>query len=261
MEQFEEAVETQTLEKFLKQDMDLADASQTIGEAELDRLMREMTEEDLDQLVGHLSVQEDSVEVDDEPFTISGGASKATTTSEAKESDIAEKPDATEDLKLGKSETAANSNTAEEPEVPETTKISAKAADTSADATSPTGKGGILAGIATAASSAVEAVSEAAHKMVETVGEDVKDLTTEPVSTSVARQEAEAAAKEGKPLPEADIKKDETLDDVIDKTLAKESVQDEEEKDEKHEKDLAAQVAQEKKEADEHKQEKILKEE
>ncbi|GMK54158.1 hypothetical protein CspeluHIS016_0107440 [Cutaneotrichosporon spelunceum] len=66
MDDFEEAVETGQLEKFLKQDMVLADVSQTIGEAELDRLMREMTDADLDQLVCDLSV-------DDEPHESSGG--------------------------------------------------------------------------------------------------------------------------------------------------------------------------------------------
>lgn len=58
MDDFEDAVEMGELEKFLKQDMELADVSQTIGEAELDRLMREMTDADLDQLVSDLSVEE-----------------------------------------------------------------------------------------------------------------------------------------------------------------------------------------------------------
>ncbi|CAK9784061.1 hypothetical protein CC85DRAFT_325055 [Cutaneotrichosporon oleaginosum] len=58
MDDFEDAVEMGHLEKFLKQDMELADVSQTIGEAELDRLMREMTDADLDQLVGDLKVDE-----------------------------------------------------------------------------------------------------------------------------------------------------------------------------------------------------------
>ncbi|BEJ12443.1 hypothetical protein CspHIS471_0209030 [Cutaneotrichosporon sp. HIS471] len=66
MDDFEDAVETGQLEKFLKQDMVLADVSQTIGEAELDRLMREMTDADLDQLVGDLSV-------DDQPHESTGG--------------------------------------------------------------------------------------------------------------------------------------------------------------------------------------------
>lgn len=59
MDDFEEAVETGTLETFLKQDMHLDDPNQSIGDAEIDRLMREMTDQDLDQLAGHLSISEE----------------------------------------------------------------------------------------------------------------------------------------------------------------------------------------------------------
>lgn len=58
MDDFEEAVEMGFLEKFLRQDHDMAETSQTIGEDELDKLMREMTDADLDTLVDHLSVDD-----------------------------------------------------------------------------------------------------------------------------------------------------------------------------------------------------------
>nr|XP_018263605.1 uncharacterized protein I303_03475 [Kwoniella dejecticola CBS 10117]OBR85763.1 hypothetical protein I303_03475 [Kwoniella dejecticola CBS 10117] len=78
MEDFEDAVETQTLESFLKQDIDLShppaashagDAGTSAGqksiqEVELEKLMREMTSEDLDKLIGELDVNEkDKVEI------------------------------------------------------------------------------------------------------------------------------------------------------------------------------------------------------
>ena len=57
MEDFEEAVETGTLPTFLKQDIDLdngVDPSRSIQEVELEKLMREMTDTDLDKLAGEL---------------------------------------------------------------------------------------------------------------------------------------------------------------------------------------------------------------
>ncbi|RSH93910.1 hypothetical protein EHS25_006562 [Saitozyma podzolica] len=71
MEDFEEAVETATLPSFLKQDLDLdlisgagpdgAGAGNTsVGEAELERLMREMTAEDLDVLAAEVGVGKDA---------------------------------------------------------------------------------------------------------------------------------------------------------------------------------------------------------
>ncbi|WRT67358.1 uncharacterized protein IL334_004329 [Kwoniella shivajii] len=81
MEEFEDAVETQTLESFLKQDIDLSRSTNTnqagqagekgenldsslpsqksIQEVELEKLMREMTDDDLDKLMGELGVEED----------------------------------------------------------------------------------------------------------------------------------------------------------------------------------------------------------
>lgn len=60
MDDFEEAVETQTLPQFLKQDADttsLSNTAPTVGEAELERLMREMSDSDLDALAGALGVE------------------------------------------------------------------------------------------------------------------------------------------------------------------------------------------------------------
>ena len=55
MEDFEQAVESGTLPTFLKQDQT---ASSTTGEGELEKLMREMTNSDLDKLVGELGVED-----------------------------------------------------------------------------------------------------------------------------------------------------------------------------------------------------------
>lgn len=62
MEDFEDAVETGTLETFLKQDVDIdldpaSNKSGTIGEAELEKLMREMTDGDLDKLAEQIGVE------------------------------------------------------------------------------------------------------------------------------------------------------------------------------------------------------------
>ncbi|KAK4684879.1 hypothetical protein P7C73_g5285, partial [Tremellales sp. Uapishka_1] len=60
MDDFEYAVESATLPEFLKQDVDLAsgtlDPDQSLGEAELEKLMREMTDGDLVKLVEELHV-------------------------------------------------------------------------------------------------------------------------------------------------------------------------------------------------------------
>lgn len=58
MDDFEEAVETQSLPQFLKQDATASttNTAPTVGEAELERLMREMSESDLDALAGELGV-------------------------------------------------------------------------------------------------------------------------------------------------------------------------------------------------------------
>ncbi|WWC89791.1 uncharacterized protein L201_004717 [Kwoniella dendrophila CBS 6074] len=76
MDDFEDAVETQTLETFLKQDIDLSGKTpsgttntaqggqggqggqKTIQEIELENLMNEMTNEDLDKLMNDLNVDE-----------------------------------------------------------------------------------------------------------------------------------------------------------------------------------------------------------
>lgn len=61
MDDFEEAVETQSLPQFLRQDADAtsSNTAPTVGEAELERLMREMSDTDLDALAGELGVGDD----------------------------------------------------------------------------------------------------------------------------------------------------------------------------------------------------------
>lgn len=73
MEDFEQAVESQSLESFLKQDLNIpgetstsADPSapstskqKSIQEMELEKLMKEMTNEDLDKLMNDLGVSDD----------------------------------------------------------------------------------------------------------------------------------------------------------------------------------------------------------
>lgn len=81
MDDFEYAVESQTLPQFLKQDQDThvdpstsadqsgtaagcgGSGSTTVGQGELERLMREMSEADLDKLAGELGVGLDSGDV------------------------------------------------------------------------------------------------------------------------------------------------------------------------------------------------------
>lgn len=82
MDDFEDAVETQTLPAFLKQDLDLSAPSAdgaagsgaggggaaggrnvSVGEAELEKLMREMTDEDLDRLAREIGVEADAGKV------------------------------------------------------------------------------------------------------------------------------------------------------------------------------------------------------
>nr|XP_019013759.1 uncharacterized protein I206_01831 [Kwoniella pini CBS 10737]OCF52540.1 hypothetical protein I206_01831 [Kwoniella pini CBS 10737] len=93
MEEFEDAVETQTLETFLKQDIDLSNYNtntntnsslsinnkddnkdgndngkkqKSIQEVELENLMREMTNEDLDKLINDLNVNSENSEKEKE---------------------------------------------------------------------------------------------------------------------------------------------------------------------------------------------------
>ena len=54
MDEFEDANETGTLPEFLRQDTDLA-GNTSIGEAELEKLMREMTADDLDALAATIA--------------------------------------------------------------------------------------------------------------------------------------------------------------------------------------------------------------
>jgi len=72
MDDFEYAVETGTLPSFLKQDIDLgpdatlsssANQSGSIAEAELERLMREMSEGDLDKLAEQIGVEQGASKV------------------------------------------------------------------------------------------------------------------------------------------------------------------------------------------------------
>jgi len=69
MDDFEYAVESGTLPTFLKQDLDIdttpssANKSGTIAEAELEKLMREMSEGDLDKLAGEIGVDQSSTKV------------------------------------------------------------------------------------------------------------------------------------------------------------------------------------------------------
>ena len=71
MDDFEYAVESQTLPSFLRQDQDHGATSDsdragesavagTVGQSELERLMREMSDADLDALAEHLGVEETS---------------------------------------------------------------------------------------------------------------------------------------------------------------------------------------------------------
>lgn len=67
MEDFEYAVESATLPSFLKQDVDLdlssGNKSATIGEAELEALMREMSEGDLEKLAGEIGIDTNDTKV------------------------------------------------------------------------------------------------------------------------------------------------------------------------------------------------------
>jgi len=72
MDDFEHAVESQTLPSFLKQDQDYGSSSsntaaaegggggggETVGQSELERLMREMSESDIDALAAHFEVED-----------------------------------------------------------------------------------------------------------------------------------------------------------------------------------------------------------
>jgi hypothetical protein len=69
MDDFEYAVESGTLPTFLKQDQDIdtsalsGNQSGTIAEAELEKLMREMSEGDLDKLAGEIGAEQSSTKV------------------------------------------------------------------------------------------------------------------------------------------------------------------------------------------------------
>ncbi|ORY28319.1 hypothetical protein BCR39DRAFT_535500 [Naematelia encephala] len=58
MDDFEYAVESQTLPTFLRQDQETATLGGSTGEEELERLMREMSTGDLDDLAGQLGIED-----------------------------------------------------------------------------------------------------------------------------------------------------------------------------------------------------------
>jgi len=96
MDDFEYAAETSTLSQFLRQDTDLA-ANQSVGEAELERLMREMSDADLDALAAEVEKSGDAKKAEtpsarstESPATTS--ASTATPTPALKDIDLTQDP-------------------------------------------------------------------------------------------------------------------------------------------------------------------------
>lgn len=241
MDDFEEAVEMGYLEKFLRQDHDMAETSQTIGEDELDKLMREMTDADLDSLVDHLSVDD----VDEAELADLGASTP---------------PSRTADLPSTSSSTSGLfSSTAAADASP--TKSDAKSTPTTAAdkgagaAASPVKEKaeGLLASVGAAVSELGHKASEAVHA----VEQKVEGLAAEPASVTAAKEEleegtspiketraeppVESDSRTAADLVELDKKEvaspgplpnEPTLDELIDTTLAKESIEAEKKDDE-----------------------------
>lgn len=237
MDDFEEAVEMGYLEKFLRQDHDMAETSQTIGEDELDKLMREMTDADLDSLVDHLSV--DDV---DEAELADLGAS----TPPSRKADLPSESSSTSGL-FSSTSRAADASPAKTETKSTPTKASDKAEPVKEKAQ------GLLASVGAAVSELGQKAAEAVHA----VEEKVEGLAAEPASVTAAKEEleegtspiketraeppVESDSRTASDLVELDKKEvaspgplpnEPTLDELIDTTLAKESIEAEKKDDE-----------------------------
>jgi len=128
MEDFEYAVESQTLPSFLKQDQDHGTASTTasttdtpgtVGQSELERLMREMSDADLDALASQLGVEDKAGKVGlmvpegAEPLDKDTGMEELGVKGTA---EVVENPDL--DLEKKMAEVEIGGKVAEEPKVP-----------------------------------------------------------------------------------------------------------------------------------------------
>lgn len=232
MDEFEEAVEMGTLESFLKQDTDHADASMTIGEAELDRLMREMTDADLDQLVGDLTID------DIDPAAVKEAV---------KEDPVVPKAAAVEEPSKAAAVEPVAPVKAVEPVVAVEESVKLPAAEPeapvkeSAATETQSASTGILgtatAAVTIAATTAVATVSETASS----VADAAKSLVAEPEGVTAKRadvvaedkeeeKEASPVATKTEEKEAAPLTAEASLDDVIDKTLAKEAVEAEQKK-------------------------------
>lgn len=252
MDDFEEAVELGYLEKFLRQDHDMAETSQTIGEDELDKLMREMTNADLDSLVDDLSTNDISA-------ADLSGLRASTSSRTAAESSLGASVGASAAGVDSASPSAAARDT--ERSTPTKDAPAAAAGAPAKDPPTPTKEArprdGILAGVGAAVSELKEKASEAVHG----VEEKLEDLAREPASVTAAKKELEegtspvaetraeppvssssatagelVAANEREVASDGPLPNEPTLDELIDTTLAKESlVAEEKEKEEERE--------------------------
>lgn len=238
MDDFEEAVEMGYLEKFLRQDHDMAETSQTIGEDELDKLMREMTDADLDSLVDHLSV--DDV---DEAELADLGAS----TPPSRKADLPSESSSTSGL-FSSTSRAADVSPAKTDTKSTPTKSTAEKAEPVREKAER-----LLASVGAAVSELGQKAAEAVHA----VEEKVEGLAAEPASVTAAKEEleegtspiketraeppVESDSRTAADLVELDKKEvassgplpnEPTLDELIDTTLAKESIEAEKKDDE-----------------------------
>lgn len=263
MDDFEEAVEMGYLEKFLRQDHDMAETSQTIGEDELDKLMREMTDADLDSLVDHLSV-DDINQAELANLGASTPPSRSAKLPPASGSGSGSTGGLVSGAAAGVGAAGAAATAAALSATPAKAESSAKSVDAKTTPTKSTEKaptekkeeGGLLASVGAAVSELSQKASEALHG----VEQKIEGLTAEPASVAAAREELEEGTspiKETRAEPPvesssrtagtlvADNKREvaspgplpnePTLDELIDTTLAKESIE-AEKKAESHEK-------------------------
>lgn len=257
MDDFEEAVEMGYLEKFLRQDHDMAETSQTIGEDELDKLMREMTDADLDTLVDHLSV-DDINEAELADLGASTPPSRSADLPSASSSTSGLFSGAAAGAGIGAAGAAATAAAIDASPAKADVKSTPTKPDTdSADKGTPTKSlnsptqekeagGGLLASVGAAVSELSQKASEAVHG----VEEKLEGLAAEPASVAAAREEleegtsplaetkaeppVESDSRTARELVEADKKEaaspgplpnEPTLDELIDTTLAKESLE------------------------------------
>ncbi|WVQ71828.1 hypothetical protein IAR50_001370 [Cryptococcus sp. DSM 104548] len=218
MDDFEDAVETQSLIQFLKQDLDIPDEAapasgsapgsapkqKSIQEVELEKLMGEMTTDDLDKLMHELDVGEDAEKM--------GLKHKLEAEMKEKEPEKEAEKEEKQSEERGKQEAKEE----KEERVEETKPLASEPASSTDSKKVPSGKSGYsLEGILVDAISGVETVSlsvRPAEEQDKVDEEQPASLTTEDVeSAGISKGKGKSVMDEVKEATKLDEKEEEDI--------------------------------------------------